>query len=120
MPDMTTAVPPSDIPLVPAALLVAGFPLLLLLLTELVNSGQRRHWKLTPTLRVLRSVVDANVGSIFGWGFAPCHGGTLQFIDSIGAARFVARAQALAVQHGPRFAPPPGLLQRASSGTLAA
>lgn len=69
---------------------------------------------------VLRSVVDANVGSIFGWGFAPCHGGTLQFIDSIGAARFVARAQALAVQHGPRFAPPPGLLQRASSGTLAA
>jgi hypothetical protein len=54
---MTTAVPPSDIPLVPAALLVAGFPLLLLLLTELVNSGQRRHWKLTPTLRVLRSVV---------------------------------------------------------------
>ena len=26
---------------------------------------------------VLRSVADANVGSIFGWGFAPFHGGAL-------------------------------------------
>jgi len=69
---------------------------------------------------VLRSVVDANTGSIFGWGFAPCHGGTLQFIDTIGAASFVARAQALAARHGPRFAPPHGLLQRASNGTPAA
>jgi 3-hydroxyacyl-CoA dehydrogenase/enoyl-CoA hydratase/3-hydroxybutyryl-CoA epimerase len=68
---------------------------------------------------VLRSVVDANIGSIFGWGFAPCHGGTLQFIDAVGAASFVARAQALAARHGPRFAPPPGLLQRASPGNVA-
>ena len=69
---------------------------------------------------VLRSVIDANVGSILGWGFAPCHGGTLQFIDAIGAASFVARAQALAALHGPRFAPPPGLLQQASNGNPAA
>lgn len=45
------------IPYVPAALLVVGFPLLLLLLTELANSGQRRHWSLTPTLRALRNLV---------------------------------------------------------------
>jgi len=47
----------SAIPLLPAALLVAGFPLVILLLTELINSGQRRHWTLTPTLRVLRNFV---------------------------------------------------------------
>ena len=46
-----------DIPVVPAALLVVGFPLALLLLTELVNSGQRHGWALTPTLRVLRNLV---------------------------------------------------------------
>ena len=36
---------------------------------------------------VLRSVADANVGSIFGWGFAPFHGGALQFINAMGAKR---------------------------------
>jgi len=46
-----------QIPFVPAAALVAGFPLALLVLTELVNSGQRRGWALTPTLRVIRSLV---------------------------------------------------------------
>jgi small-conductance mechanosensitive channel len=45
------------LPLVPAAVLVVGFPLLLLVLTELINSGQRRQWPLTPTLRALRNFV---------------------------------------------------------------
>jgi len=46
---------------------------------------------------VLRSVPDANIGSIFGWGFAPFHGGTLQFINSVGGSRaFIARAHELA------------------------
>jgi 3-hydroxyacyl-CoA dehydrogenase / enoyl-CoA hydratase / 3-hydroxybutyryl-CoA epimerase len=54
---------------------------------------------------VLRSVADANVGSIFGWGFAPFHGGALQFINAMGAQRFVARARELAQQHGKRFEP---------------
>ena len=30
---------------------------------------------------VVRTVADANIGSIFGWGFAPNQGGTLQFIN---------------------------------------
>ena len=47
----------TQIPLVPAAVLVVGFPLLLLVLTELINSGQRRRWILTPTLRALRNLV---------------------------------------------------------------
>ena len=48
---------PLTIPLLPAATLVVGFPLLLLLLTELINSGQRHRWRLTPTLRALRNLV---------------------------------------------------------------
>ena len=54
---------------------------------------------------VLRSVADANIGSIFGWGFAPFQGGALQFINAMGARRFVARARELAQAHGARFEP---------------
>ena len=54
---------------------------------------------------VLRSVADANIGSIFGWGFAPFHGGALQFINAMGAKRFVERARELEAAHGARFAP---------------
>jgi len=54
---------------------------------------------------VLRSVADANIGSIFGWGFAPFQGGALQFINAMGTRRFVARARELAQAHGERFAP---------------
>lgn len=48
---------PGRVPLAPAAALVVGFPLALLVLTELVNSGQRRGWRLTPTLRAVRNLV---------------------------------------------------------------
>jgi 3-hydroxyacyl-CoA dehydrogenase/enoyl-CoA hydratase/3-hydroxybutyryl-CoA epimerase len=54
---------------------------------------------------VLRSVADANVGSILGWGFAPFHGGALQFINAMGTKRFVERARELASAHGARFEP---------------
>ncbi len=65
---------------------------------------------------VLRSVADANVGSIFGWGFAPFHGGALQFIDAMGAAAFVARARELAAAYGPRFEPAAVVVQMAARG----
>jgi 3-hydroxyacyl-CoA dehydrogenase/enoyl-CoA hydratase/3-hydroxybutyryl-CoA epimerase len=54
---------------------------------------------------VLRSVADGNVGSIFGWGFAPFQGGALQYINATGPAAFVARARALAAKFGSRFEP---------------
>jgi 3-hydroxyacyl-CoA dehydrogenase / enoyl-CoA hydratase / 3-hydroxybutyryl-CoA epimerase len=54
---------------------------------------------------VVRSVADANIGSIFGWGFAPHQGGALQFINALGPRRFVQRARELAAQHGARFEP---------------
>ncbi|MCA9970949.1 MAG: enoyl-CoA hydratase/isomerase family protein [Anaerolineales bacterium] len=67
---------------------------------------------------VLTSVADANLGSILGWGFAPFHGGTLQFINAYGLPAFVARSQALAARHGDRFTPPPLLLQMAAAGQV--
>jgi 3-hydroxyacyl-CoA dehydrogenase/enoyl-CoA hydratase/3-hydroxybutyryl-CoA epimerase len=65
---------------------------------------------------VLRSVADANIGSIFGWGFAPFHGGALQFINAMGAKAFVARARELAALHGPRFSPAAVVVKRAGEG----
>jgi 3-hydroxyacyl-CoA dehydrogenase/enoyl-CoA hydratase/3-hydroxybutyryl-CoA epimerase len=65
---------------------------------------------------VVRSVEDANIGSIFGWGFAPFHGGTLQFINAYGVARFVARSRELAAKYGARFEPAPILVEMAAKG----
>jgi 3-hydroxyacyl-CoA dehydrogenase/enoyl-CoA hydratase/3-hydroxybutyryl-CoA epimerase len=66
--------------------------------------------------RVLRSVADANIGSIFGWGFAPFHGGALQFINAMGAPAFVARARELAAKFGPRFEPAAVVVRQAETG----
>jgi 3-hydroxyacyl-CoA dehydrogenase / enoyl-CoA hydratase / 3-hydroxybutyryl-CoA epimerase len=62
-------------------------------------------------------VADANVGSIFGWGFAPFHGGALQFINAMGAPAFVKRARELAERFGPRFEPAAVVVQQAKDGT---
>lgn len=61
---------------------------------------------------VLTSVADANIGSIFGFGFAPWSGGTLQFINSYGVQAFVERADYLADTYGERFRPPASLRER--------
>jgi 3-hydroxyacyl-CoA dehydrogenase/enoyl-CoA hydratase/3-hydroxybutyryl-CoA epimerase len=72
---------------------------------------------------VLRTVPDANIGSIFGIGFPPNQGGVLQYINgyeaadgSIGVEAFVARAQVLADTYGERFNPPASLLEKAKNG----
>ena len=65
---------------------------------------------------VLESVRDANLGSIFGWGFPAWAGGSLQFVNHVGLARFTARAQELAAQYGDRFQPPESLIARARDG----
>ncbi|MGW4115724.1 3-hydroxyacyl-CoA dehydrogenase NAD-binding domain-containing protein [Actinosynnema sp. NPDC004786] len=64
---------------------------------------------------VLTSVGDANVGSVFGFGFAPWSGGTLQFINSYGLTGFVERADYLADTYGERFRPPTSLRDRATT-----
>lgn len=60
---------------------------------------------------VLTSSADANIGSIFGWSFAPFTGGTLQFINAYGLDRFITRARELAAKYGARFEPPPLLME---------
>jgi 3-hydroxyacyl-CoA dehydrogenase/enoyl-CoA hydratase/3-hydroxybutyryl-CoA epimerase len=65
---------------------------------------------------VLRSVADGNIGSIFGWGFAPFHGGALQFIDAMGPKAFVARARELAAMYGTRFEPAAIVVKAADEG----
>ncbi|MCS7478223.1 3-hydroxyacyl-CoA dehydrogenase NAD-binding domain-containing protein [Umezawaea endophytica] len=65
---------------------------------------------------VLTSARDANIGSIFGFGFAPWSGGTLQFVNSYGLRAFVERADYLADSYGERFRPPASLRDRAGRG----
>lgn len=67
---------------------------------------------------VLRSVADANVGSILGIGFPAWTGGAIQYINGYpgGLTAFVARARELAATYGERFAPPTPLVERAENG----
>ncbi len=69
---------------------------------------------------VLRSVPDANVGSLLGIGFPPWTGGVLQYITGYagGLPGFVARAWELASRYGNRFAPPQSLEERAGAGVV--
>ena len=55
---------------------------------------------------VLTNVGDGNIGSIFGIGFPAWTGGALQYVNNIGAAKFVARADELAKKCGERFSAP--------------
>jgi len=70
---------------------------------------------------VLRTVADANIGSIFGIGFPPLHGGALQYVNGyeaadgrIGIQAFVERADELAAKYGERFEPPAMLREKAA------
>ncbi|MFW6413495.1 MAG: 3-hydroxyacyl-CoA dehydrogenase, partial [Oceanicaulis sp.] len=57
---------------------------------------------------------EADVGSILAWGFAPYTGGVLSFIDTIGAAKFVERADDLKAKYGKPFEVPQLLRDMAS------
>jgi 3-hydroxyacyl-CoA dehydrogenase/enoyl-CoA hydratase/3-hydroxybutyryl-CoA epimerase len=67
---------------------------------------------------VLRSVPDANIGSIMGIGFPPWTGGVMQYINGYpgGLPGFVARSRSLAERYGDRFAPPASLVAKADAG----
>jgi len=58
---------------------------------------------------VLNSVADANIGSVYGIGFAAWTGGTVQFINAYGRQAFADRADQLADAYGERFRPPVSL-----------
>ena len=62
---------------------------------------------------VLRSVADANIGSIMGIGAPPWTGGLLQYVNYVGLKKFAARANELADKYGERFRAPKLLLEMA-------
>jgi len=65
---------------------------------------------------VLTHAEDADIGSIFGWGFPPYTGGTLSYIDTIGIREFVAECDRMAATYGERFAVSDWLRARAENG----
>ncbi len=58
--------------------------------------------------RIVTRPQDADVGAVFGIGFAPNTGGPLAYVDRHGAAAVRARLVELASTLGARFAPSPG------------
>src|SRR5690606_35492987 len=65
---------------------------------------------------MLESVVDANVGSIIGIGFAAWTGGAVQFLNQYGLAKALTRAKVLENKYGDRFKAPQLLDDRAAEG----
>lgn len=67
---------------------------------------------------VLESVIDANIGSIFGIGFAPWTGGAIQFLNQYGLDKALQRANQLEAKYGERFKAPQLLIQSLPSGQI--
>jgi 3-hydroxyacyl-CoA dehydrogenase/enoyl-CoA hydratase/3-hydroxybutyryl-CoA epimerase len=56
--------------------------------------------------KVISSVEEANLGSIYGWGFPAFRGGAVQYINDFGKEAFVERCKELEEKYGPRFSIP--------------
>lgn len=65
---------------------------------------------------IVASPTDADVASVLGWMFPKGAGGVLSYVDTLGAARFVAECDALKTAHGPRFDAPAALRKLAETG----
>lgn len=64
---------------------------------------------------VLRTPLDADLGSIFAWGFPAYLGGTLSFVDTVGIVNFVKECDRLADTYGERFRPTTQLREMAKT-----
>lgn len=64
---------------------------------------------------VIRTPLDANLGSILAWGFPAYTGGTLSFVDFVGVETFVKNCDRLVDSYGERFRPTDKLRERAAS-----
>lgn len=65
---------------------------------------------------VLTAPEDADIGAIFGWGFAPWTGGPLSMVDTIGIAEFTDDCDNLTRKYGRGFAVPKMLRDKAEKG----
>ena len=62
---------------------------------------------------VIRTKLDADLGSILAWGFPAYTGGALSFVDFVGIDTFVQTLDRLADTYGDRFRPTAKLRERA-------
>ena len=84
----------------------------------------KQRFLVTQALEAARTVEEgvvtdpreADVGSILGFGFAPYTGGTLSYIDGMGASEFVALAERFDRNNGARFRPNALLQEMAAKG----
>ncbi len=67
---------------------------------------------------VVRTKLDADLGSILAWGFPAYTGGALSFVDFVGIDTFVKTGDRLADQYGERFRPTEKLRERAEQREL--
>ena len=65
---------------------------------------------------VVTDLREADVGAIFGWGFAPYTGGPISYIDTLGTAQFLADCDTLEARFGDRFKAPDLLRDIAGKG----
>ena len=65
---------------------------------------------------ILRKPEDADVGSVFGWGFPAFTGGVLSYIDFVGMEAFVRNCESFHERLGERFAVAPSLAGKAARG----
>ena len=65
---------------------------------------------------VVTAAEDADIGAIFGWGFAPWTGGPLSMIDTIGIAPFIKECDALHKKYGRAFKVPASLKMMQKNG----
>jgi 3-hydroxyacyl-CoA dehydrogenase/enoyl-CoA hydratase/3-hydroxybutyryl-CoA epimerase len=65
---------------------------------------------------VVRTKLDADLGSILGWGFPAYTGGALSFVEFVGLETFVATCDRLADQYGERFRPTEKLREQVGAG----
>jgi len=66
---------------------------------------------------VVTAPEDADIGAIFGWGFAPWTGGPISMIDTIGIDTFVNECDQLAQIYGDAFNVPASLRKMQKEGT---
>jgi len=65
---------------------------------------------------IAEDALEIDLASVLGWSYPAWRGGVLAHVDDIGAEQFVRQCDALAERHGPRFAPPTSLRERATRG----
>ena len=66
---------------------------------------------------IIKSIDDANIGSILGWGFPKETGGILEFANKYGLQNFLNQSKYLQKKYGRRFSPPDLLIDMVKNKT---